>query len=68
MPYEPAAWYALDFNLAFAPYCAHNPEWSCPRTPTENTLPVAIRAGERGPLRLAPAETASASPEQQEES
>jgi uncharacterized protein (DUF1684 family) len=48
IPYDPAGWYALDFNLAFAPLCAHNPAWSCPMTPRENTLKVPIRAGERG--------------------
>ena len=37
----------LDFNLAYNPYCAYNNEYSCPITPTENTLPIAIYAGER---------------------
>jgi uncharacterized protein (DUF1684 family) len=37
----------LDFNLAYNPYCAYNEEWSCPLTPPENRLKVAIRAGER---------------------
>jgi hypothetical protein len=37
----------LDFNLAYNPYCAYNDEWSCPLTPPENRLTVAIRAGER---------------------
>lgn len=37
----------LDFNLAYNPYCAYNDAYSCPVTPTENTLQVAIRAGER---------------------
>lgn len=36
----------VDFNLAYNPYCAYNPRWSCPITPAENRLPVAIRAGE----------------------
>lgn len=36
----------LDFNLAYNPYCAYNARWSCPITPAENRLPVAIRAGE----------------------
>ena len=42
--------YVLDFNLAFNPSCAYgNPErFQCPRTPAENRLAVAIRAGERG--------------------
>lgn len=42
--------YVLDFNLAFNPSCAYGaPErFQCPRTPSENRLAVAIRAGERG--------------------
>lgn len=37
----------IDFNLAYNPYCAYNDDWSCPITPPENRLRVAIRAGER---------------------
>jgi uncharacterized protein (DUF1684 family) len=37
----------VDFNYAYNPYCAYNPEWSCPIPPGENWLAVAIRAGER---------------------
>ena len=37
----------IDFNLAYNPYCAYNDDWSCPLTPSENRLKVAIRAGER---------------------
>jgi uncharacterized protein (DUF1684 family) len=37
----------VDFNLAYNPYCAYNPEWSCPIPPGENWLPVSIRAGEK---------------------
>jgi uncharacterized protein (DUF1684 family) len=37
----------LDFNLAYSPYCAYSPYYSCPVPPAENTLPVAIAAGER---------------------
>ena len=42
--------YVLDFNLAFNPSCAYGaPErFQCPRTPAENRLQVAIRAGEQG--------------------
>jgi uncharacterized protein (DUF1684 family) len=36
----------IDFNLAYNPYCAYNDAWSCPITPAENRLKVAIRAGE----------------------
>lgn len=37
----------VDFNLAYNPYCAYNDDWSCPITPPENRLKVAIRAGEQ---------------------
>lgn len=37
----------VDFNLAYNPYCAYNEKWSCPITPAENRLKVAIRAGEK---------------------
>jgi uncharacterized protein len=37
----------LDFNLAYNPSCAYNDDWSCPITPPENRLAVAIRAGEQ---------------------
>ena len=38
--------FRVDFNLAYNPYCAYNPHWSCPLTPFENRLKVPIRAGE----------------------
>jgi len=38
---------AVDFNLAYNPYCAYNERWSCPITPAENRLGVPIRAGEQ---------------------
>ena len=37
----------IDFNYAYNPYCAYNPNWSCPIPPGENWLSVPIRAGER---------------------
>lgn len=37
----------IDFNLAYNPYCAYSPDYSCPIPPAENTLPIAITAGER---------------------
>ncbi len=37
----------VDFNYAYNPYCAYNPDWSCPIPPAENRLPVAITAGEK---------------------
>ena len=39
--------YDLDFNRAYNPYCAYNPEYSCPAPPKENTLAAHIRAGEK---------------------
>ena len=37
----------IDFNLAYNPYCAYSPRYSCPIPPEENTLPIPIRAGEK---------------------
>lgn len=37
----------LDFNFAYHPSCMHNPDYVCPLSPPENTLPVHVRAGER---------------------
>ncbi|MBL8153324.1 MAG: DUF1684 domain-containing protein [Anaerolineae bacterium] len=39
----------IDFNVAYNPYCAYGPDWSCPVTPAENRLNVPIRAGEMLP-------------------
>lgn len=39
----------VDFNLAYNPFCAYGEGWSCPITPAENRLKVAIRAGEKNP-------------------
>jgi uncharacterized protein len=39
--------FAIDFNLAYNPYCAYNENWNCPITPAENRLRVPIRAGEK---------------------
>jgi uncharacterized protein (DUF1684 family) len=36
----------LDFNTAYNPYCAYSYEYSCPIPPKENTLKIAIEAGE----------------------
>jgi len=43
----PGGRFLVDFNLAYNPYCAYNDYWSCPLTPLENRLKVAIRAGEK---------------------
>jgi uncharacterized protein (DUF1684 family) len=40
----------VDFNQAYNPFCAFNAGWSCPVTPAENRLKVAIRAGEKLPV------------------
>ena len=37
----------VDFNYAYNPYCAYDPNWACPLPPTENWVEVPIRAGER---------------------
>lgn len=39
--------YAVDFNLAYNPYCAYSDDYVCPLPPKENWLKVAIPAGER---------------------
>jgi uncharacterized protein (DUF1684 family) len=43
----PDSRFRVDFNLAYNPYCAYNPNWTCPLTPFENRLKVPIRAGEK---------------------
>ncbi len=42
-----SGFYDLDFNRAFNPWCAYGKGFSCPVPPSENTLPVSIRAGEK---------------------
>lgn len=37
----------LDFNMAYNPYCAYSPNYSCPLPPRENLLEIAIEAGEK---------------------
>lgn len=37
----------IDFNKAYNPYCAYSSGYNCPIPPKENSLPVAIRAGEK---------------------
>jgi uncharacterized protein (DUF1684 family) len=44
---QPNGQFLIDFNMAYNPYCAYNEMWSCPLTPAENRLKVAIRAGEK---------------------
>ncbi len=38
---------SIDFNRAYHPYCAYNHTFTCPVPPAENTLNVAVTAGER---------------------
>ena len=36
----------IDFNFAYNPSCAYHSRWVCPLAPSENWLPVPVRAGE----------------------
>ena len=37
----------MDFNFAYQPSCAYDPQWTCPLAPPSNRLAVPVRAGER---------------------
>ncbi len=37
----------IDFNKAYNPYCAFTTGYNCPIPPRENSLPIAVKAGER---------------------
>ena len=37
----------LDFNTAENPYCAYNPDYSCPLPPQKNILEIPVTAGEK---------------------
>lgn len=37
----------LDFNFAYNPSCSYDARWACPLPPSENSLRLEIRAGER---------------------
>lgn len=37
----------LDFNFAFQPSCAFDPQYACPLSPPSNRLDLPVRAGER---------------------
>lgn len=43
--------WTVDFNKAYTPFCAYNDKYVCPFIPSENYLPIAIRAGERNYFR-----------------
>ena len=49
LPRSPTGLYDLDFNRAYNPFCVYDPEYVCPLPPRENTLPLAIPAGEKMP-------------------
>ncbi len=44
---NPENHYVVDFNLAYNPFCAYNPDYSCALPPAENHLPFPVRAGEK---------------------
>ena len=44
---EPSGRVVLDFNKAYNPPCAFNPNTTCPLPPEGNVLPIAIKAGEK---------------------
>lgn len=46
---SPTGLYDLDFNRAYNPFCVYDAEYVCPLPPRENTLPLAIKAGEKMP-------------------
>lgn len=37
----------IDFNKAYNPYCAYSNGYRCPQPPLDNSLPIAILAGEK---------------------
>ena len=39
----------VDLNFLYHPSCRYDPQWICPLAPAENTIAVAIEAGERLP-------------------
>ena len=54
---------AIDFNLAYNPYCAYSTGFRCPQPPKENFLNIAIMAGEKkylGPKNNRPVDIKSA--------
>jgi uncharacterized protein (DUF1684 family) len=39
--------YSIDFNLAYNPYCAYSPEYSCAIPAKEDHIDLAVEAGEK---------------------
>jgi len=37
----------IDFNMAYNPYCAYNPDFACPLPPKENIMEIPILVGEK---------------------
>ncbi|MCL6259513.1 DUF1684 domain-containing protein [Aquiflexum sp. TKW24L] len=37
----------IDFNMAYNPYCAYNPDFACPLPPKENIMLIPIPVGEK---------------------
>ncbi len=50
VPRHDADDYILDFNTAYNPSCAYSPRYNCPYPPPQNTLKVAVEAGEMVPF------------------
>lgn len=44
---EEAKTVVLDFNRAYSPFCAYNPDYVCPVPPKDNRLDIPIPAGEK---------------------
>jgi len=42
----------LNFNSAYNPFCAYNPDYVCILPPTENLMQIQVLAGEKIPLSL----------------
>lgn len=49
----PTGIYIIDFNKAYHPYCYFSALFDCPYPPSDNRLPIPVRAGERLPERQA---------------
>ena len=47
---EASSDYTLDFNMAYNPSCAYSPRYNCPYPPPQNTLKIAVTAGEKTPF------------------
>lgn len=47
----------VDFNYAYHPFCAYNPNYICKKVPQENTLDFEVLAGEKLNEDIAPKNT-----------